>query len=305
MARETPRNLSKFGSEKYSDQEGPETCLGIKFKTDNARREYFIGELRKKLKDPEFRKIEGFPVGNDEEIIKISDPPYYTACPNPWIGDFINEWNTEQIDKTFEHQYHREPFAADVSEGKNDPIYNAHSYHTKVPHRAIMRYILHYTQPGDIVLDGFCGTGMAGVASKMCASREVIESLGYQVGENGSVSLVDSGITTGANCKEFSKLGTRRSILFDLSPIATFVANNLNRPADTNVFVLNARIILDDVKRECGWMFETLHADSHQKGIINYVIWSDVLICPQCSGDFVFWNEAVCIMLHFMRILWN
>jgi hypothetical protein len=53
----------------------------------------------------------------------------------------------------------REPFAADVSEGKNDPIYNAHSYHTKVPHKAIMRYILHYTDPGDIVFDGFCGTG--------------------------------------------------------------------------------------------------------------------------------------------------
>lgn len=35
--------------------------------------------------------------------------------------------------------YHREPFAADVSEGKNDPIYNAHSYHTKVPHKAIIR----------------------------------------------------------------------------------------------------------------------------------------------------------------------
>ena len=36
--------------------------------------------------------------------------------------------------------YHREPFAADVSEGKNDAIYNAHSYHTKVPYKAIMRY---------------------------------------------------------------------------------------------------------------------------------------------------------------------
>jgi hypothetical protein len=34
-----------------------------------------------------------------------------------------------------------------VSEGKNDPIYNAHSYHTKVPHKAIMRYILHYNDP--------------------------------------------------------------------------------------------------------------------------------------------------------------
>jgi hypothetical protein len=29
--------------------------------------------------------------------------------------------------------YDRPPFAADIKEGKNDPIYNAHSYHTKVP----------------------------------------------------------------------------------------------------------------------------------------------------------------------------
>ncbi len=43
-----------------------------------------------------------------------------------------------------------------------DPIYNAHSCHTKVPHNAIMRYILHYTELGDMVFDGFCGTGMAG-----------------------------------------------------------------------------------------------------------------------------------------------
>ena len=55
----------------------------------------------------------------------------------------------------------------DVSEGKNDPIYNAHSYHTKVPYKAIIPFIEHYTEPGDIVFDGFCGTGMTGVAAQM------------------------------------------------------------------------------------------------------------------------------------------
>jgi hypothetical protein len=38
--------------------------------------------------------------------------------------------------------YDRPPFAADIKEGKNDPIYNAHSYHTKVPPRGIIPYIL-------------------------------------------------------------------------------------------------------------------------------------------------------------------
>jgi DNA modification methylase len=112
------------------------------------------------------RDIEGFPIAKDEDIIALSRPPYYTACPNPFIEDFIREHGTPYNEET--DDYHREPFASDVSEGKNDPIYMAHTYHTKVPYKAIMRYILHYTNPGDIVLDGFCGTGMTGVAAQMC-----------------------------------------------------------------------------------------------------------------------------------------
>jgi hypothetical protein len=103
------------------------------------------------------RHIEGFPIAQDEDIIALSEPPYYTACPNPFLQEFIEKHGKPYDPAT--DDYHREPFAADVSEGKNDPIYNAHSYHTKVPHKAIMRYILHYTDPGDIVYDGFCGTG--------------------------------------------------------------------------------------------------------------------------------------------------
>ena len=108
---------------------GPVTCLGKTFANDQARRDYFLALLAEKLKDPEFRKIEGFPIGSDEDILNLSDPPYYTACPNPWIGDFVAEWEAQK--PASDEEYHREPFAADVSEGKNDPIYNAHSYHTK------------------------------------------------------------------------------------------------------------------------------------------------------------------------------
>ena len=31
------------------------------------------------------RNIEGFPLGTDEDIIALSNAPYYTACPNPFI----------------------------------------------------------------------------------------------------------------------------------------------------------------------------------------------------------------------------
>ena len=68
-------------------------CLGMEFESEDARRAYFREELRKKL--PELKQIEGFPIGDDDDIINLSDPPYYTACPNPWLNDFIAEWEKE------------------------------------------------------------------------------------------------------------------------------------------------------------------------------------------------------------------
>jgi len=136
--------------------------------------------LRQHLQDPAFRAIEGFPLGDDEAILDLFDPPYYTACPNPFLLEILEQWQAERAQLRQElglrddagdngdarsSIYHREPFASDVSEGKSGAIYSAHGYHTKVPHKAVMRYILHYTEPGDVVLDGFCGTGMTGVAA--------------------------------------------------------------------------------------------------------------------------------------------
>ncbi len=277
------------------------TCLGKTFVNDAERRAYFTEELRKKLRDPEFRKIEGFPIGEDEDILALSDPPYYCACPNPWIGEFIQEWEREKPLKDDLFHYVREPFAADVSEGKNDPIYNAHSYHTKVPHKAIMRYILHYTEPGDIVFDGFCGTGMTGVAAQMCGDINQVRSLGYIVNES-SGDIYDPNAEDPA--KPICKLGVRKAILNDLSPAATFIAYNYNTPVDAEKFEREAKRILAEVEAECGWMYETQHVDKDGNpvvgpdgkivmGKINYVVWSDVFVCPNCMEEKSFWEFTI------------
>jgi DNA modification methylase len=229
------------------------------------------------------RRIEGFPIGKDEDIIALSNPPYYMACPNPFIEDFIKE-HGKPYDEASD-DYHREPFAADVSEGKNDPIYNAHSYHTKVPHKAIMRYILHYTEPGDIIFDGFCGTGMTGVAAQMCGNPDPE----FKAKIEAEMPYV--------------KWGARKAILNDLSPAATFIAYNYNTPVDVVEFEKEAKRILDECEKECGWMYETRHtADGKLQyridgkpiiGRINYTVWSDVFICPTCSNEVVFWDAAV------------
>jgi DNA modification methylase len=258
----------------------PVTCLGMPFDSEDSRREYFRNELRGKL--PELKQMEGFPIGKDEDIIALSDPPYYTACPNPWINDFIAEWEMEKdgIPGREPDFQVTEPYASDVSEGKNNPIYNAHSYHTKVPHPAIMRYILHYTQPGDIVFDGFAGTGMTGVAAQMCGNPD--NELKHRI-----------EIEWRQMFGKTPQWGPRKAICGDLSPIASFIAYNYNTPVDVDEFEKEANRILKEVESECGWMYETIHAESGSVGKINFVVWSDIFICPHCGGEIIFWDAAV------------
>jgi DNA modification methylase len=277
------KQLALGDDDRQKKAQQPVECLGLTFGNEAARRTYFLDILREKLKDPEFRAIEGFPIGEDEDILALSDPPYYTACPNPFVEDFIKCYGKPYLHKA--DSYKREPFTADVSEGKNDPIYNAHSYHTKVPHKAIMRYVLHYTEPGDVVFDGFCGTGMTGVATQLCANKPVIESLGFSVKENGEI-IDESG-------QVFSKIGARKSLLIDLSPAATFIARNYNSPLDSDSFKEEAEEILYKIDQECGWMYETSHIDGREKAKINYTVWSEVFYCPDCSAEIVYADVAI------------
>jgi hypothetical protein len=99
---------------------------------EEALREEYRRRLAEMLKDPEFRKIEGFPIGDDEAILALSDPPYYTACPNPFLNEIVEKWRSERAALRDElglpsdepagskyiirenmptKNYHREPFA--------------------------------------------------------------------------------------------------------------------------------------------------------------------------------------------------
>lgn len=228
------------------------------------------------------RGIEGFPIGTDEDIIALSDAPYYTACPNPFIEEFIRENGTPYDEGTDDYQ--REPFASDVSEGKSDPIYMAHAYHTKVPYKAIMQYILHYTQPGDIILDGFAGTGMTGLAAQMCGKAD--PSLRHELSQKIHDPI----------------WGYRNAILNDLAPIGGFISYNYNSPQHKKRFIQEANSALAKCKEKFGWMYETIHqgenapsllgSDHRVMGEITYTVWSDVFICPHCSHEIVYYDAC-------------
>lgn len=266
-----------FSDSQAAAQSGPVECLGMTFDSDQARREHFLERLREKLRDPEFRSMSGFPKGSDDDILRLSDPPYYTACPNPFVEEFVQHHG---IPYDLAEPYHRNPFAVDVSVGKTDQFYRAHGYHTKVPHLAIVPSILHYTRPGAVVLDGFCGSGMTGVATQWCgtAPAEYRRTLEAEWKAQG---------------RGKPDWGSRRVVLGDLSPAATFIAAGYNLPFDVPAFEREARRILREVETELGWMYETLHTDGKTKGRINYTVWSEVFSCPECAGEVVFVTEAL------------
>lgn len=233
-------------------EQGPVICLGMTFENDEARRAHFTEELRKKLQDPEFRKIEGFPIGDDENILALSDPPYYTACPNPFLRDVLLQHRLSYF--TADDSYNCEPYAADITEGKHDPIYKAHTYHTKVPPQAILKFIDHYTNPQDVVLDPYAGSGMTGVAGRLLGNRTIIQC--------------------------------------DLAPAATHIAAGYAYPWDMAHFHSRATEILNTATETFKERFQAIESGK-RVGTLKYCVWSDVLLCDSCGEPYTFAEAAV------------
>lgn len=214
----------------------------------------------------ELRDWPGMPQATDEAVLAMSLPRTYTACSNPFGADLVSSADDQARDP-------RGPFAADVSVGKGHIIYKGHGYPTKVPHEAIMRFILHYTEPGDLVLDGFAGSGMTGVAAQACgaadeSTRRTIET------EMGPV-----------------RWGARKAFLQDLGPSATFISAGLNLRVDGDRFERRAKEILEAFDLDWGWMYQTTTPDG-EPASIDYTVWSQLFACPHCGGEVVFFDAA-------------
>ncbi|MFC1705451.1 DNA methyltransferase [Planctomycetota bacterium] len=240
-----------FEDERQADASGPVECLGMTFESDEARREYFLQLLAEKLADPNLRNTPGFPEGSDEAILRLSDPPYFTACPNPFLVELCDNHRQSSLgtDDT-----PTEPLAADVSEGKHDPVYKAHTYHTKVPPKAISRFLEHYTDPGDLILDPFCGSGMTGVAGILSGNRTVL--------------------------------------LSELSPAAAHIAAGYTRPWATHLFERAAQGVLDKAWEMHASLFSVFQG-GRRVGEVRYWVWTDVLVCEACANDYRFSDAAV------------
>ena len=137
-----------------------------------------------------------------------------------------------------------------VEGGRGSAFYLAHSYHTKVPPESIQPFIEHFTKPGDVVLDPFCGSGMTGVAASL--------------------------------------LG-RRSILNDLSPAAVHLAWNHTHVCDPKELSTAFEQIYAKLAGPFGALYAT-EDEYGRPATIRWTVWSTRHECPVCSNQFDLWE---------------
>ena len=116
----------------------------------------------------------------------------------------------------------RERIAPDRSEivgSKGSVFYRAHSYHTKVPVEGLTMLIEHYTDPGDVVVDPFCGSGQTGVAAILSGRRAVISDLSPAAVHiaRGYTAAIDPAMVTIGTAKVLETLSELEIDLYGVS----------------------------------------------------------------------------------------
>jgi hypothetical protein len=95
------------------------------------------------------------------------------------MPDFISD--SDSIDVQIQKQSASEgtkakpikPIVAPVLAEAHTPVYKMHRYFARRPHNVFEYLIKHYSNPGEIVLDPFCGGGVT-VVESLRARRKVI-----------------------------------------------------------------------------------------------------------------------------------
>lgn len=170
---------------------------------------------------------------------------YYSSGPNPNLRKFVEEHATPYDP---EHDdYNVPPFDVPITTTKATAIYNMHTYWSKKPHDAIQQYIRHYTQPGDLVLDPFCGSGGTALAALMEG---------------------------------------RAAIAIDLSPAATFITKNYCTPVDVDDLQRAFEELKAKVKPEMDWLYETRCDRCDGRATTAYTVYSQIFQCPKCLNKF-------------------
>ena len=143
-------------------------------------------------------------------------------------------------------------------------LFSAFPYPTKISPETIALFIAAHTKPGETVFDGFAGSGTTGIAALLCSNpteemKKEAKRLGLKV-----------------------TWGARRAVLNELGVLGSFVGQTLCNPPNPDRFRSEAERILLECERDVSWMYEARDPDG-KVGRIRYIIWSEVVECPNCG----------------------
>lgn len=124
------------------------------------------------------------------------------------------------------------------------PYYMMHKYWARKPHNVVRAYIEHYTQPGEIVLDPFSGSGVTAIESLL--------------------------------------LG-RKAIAVDINPMACLITEATVANIDIQVLTDAFRSIDKQISPYVKQLYQTICPECNGSAEITHAVWERIADCPNCG----------------------
>jgi len=145
----------------------------------------------------------------------------------------------------------RQQLPESIEVKRTDPVYMAHAYLTKVPIAAIVPFIEAFTEPGQLVLDPFAGSGMTGVAAAI--------------------------------------LG-RRARLFDISVLGRHIGLNYQNLVDADAFRKHGEVVMAAARERVGKVYGVRCQHCYGMAELTKTVWSVIVRCGSCCGPVTFYR---------------
>jgi SAM-dependent methyltransferase len=179
-----------------------------------------------------------------KEIPKMPEGYYSGDQPNPNLRPFVEQHLKEHPYDPETDDYDVPAFDKPMVKTKTTVIYGMHSYHQgKKPHDAIREYVRHFTKPGDLVLDPFCGSGSTALAAL---------------------------------------LEERSCVAVDISPAATFITRGYVTPVPVSQFDRAAEALLASIADDEREIYGIDCPTCNSPALIHATVFSTLYECTRC-----------------------
>ena len=164
-------------------------------------------------------------------------------------------------------------YSKPLPSSRSGAFYNTFPYPTKISPEAIAVYIACSTNPGDLVLDAFAGSGSTGVAALLC--EHPTERM-RKIAKDLNVTPV---------------WGSRNAVLYEIGTYASFAIKTILSRLSSREFTIAVDSFLKKAQDLVGGLYEAIDL-AGDTGTIRYVIWSEVLECPSCHSEISYFEHG-------------